>query len=136
MVEHCCRTMLFEVEEESAERLVHYDKHRHSYALTIPNHPAGQVLPIAYCPWCAAKLPRPKARELETMTPEICRAVRKAVSMTHRQVADGIGESLETVYRYETGKPTDDAVVAKLLAFFQDFQIAAGRSGRIGWHKF
>ena len=140
MAGHCCRTMSIEAEEPSSpeggsDRLVRYDRARNTYALTIPNDPTGRGMPISYCPWCATKLRRIRARGLAVMTPETCRAVRKAVSMTQRQLADAIGESLETVFRYETGKPTDPAVAEKLLAYFQEYPIASDRSGRIGWYQ-
>ena len=67
------------------------------------------------------------------MSPELCRAARKAVSMTQRQLADAIGESLASVYRYEAGRPTDEAVAKKLIAFFNGFPIRFDRSGRIQW---
>jgi hypothetical protein len=141
MAEHCCTMMHRQVEEAIFARpgypgpLVRYDERHKTYALAIPDAAPGGVEPIGYCPWCGTKLRRTRARGLVVMTPDVCRKARKAVSMTHRQVADGIGESVATVFHYEMGKPTDQAVVEKLLDFFQDFQIASDRSGRIGWYQ-
>ena len=133
--------MQIRVEETSAfdplspRRLVHHDPRRRTYALAVADDPTGTGVPIGYCPWCGTKLRRIRARGIAAMSPALCRSARKAVSMTQRQVADAIGESLETVFRYEAGKPTDEAVAEKLLDFFQDFQIATDRSGRIGWYQ-
>lgn len=127
--------MSFEVEETGAvpsamwDHLVRYDKRQKTYALVIPNDPAGHAIPISYCPWCSTKLPRVRAVGLTKMTPDTCRTGRKALSMTPRQLADSIGESLETVYRYEMGKPTQDTIVEKLLSFFQEHQIPGRRPG-------
>jgi hypothetical protein len=41
----------------------------------------------------------------------------------------------ETVFRHEMGKPINEAMIEKLLALFQEFQIAAGRSGRVGSYQ-
>ena len=129
--------MSFEVEDSAAldpaesRGLVRYDERRKTYALNIPYDPAGRAIPISYCPWCSAKLPRDRGHSLTSMTPDTCRKARKAVSMTPRQVADAIGESLATVYRYEMGKPTDAVVVDKLLRFFQECRITGRRSARI-----
>ena len=141
MVEHGCRMMSFEIQETNAvpsadsDHLVRYDERQNSYALVIPNDPAGRAMPISYCPWCATKLRRVRARGLAVMTPDTCRAARKAVSMTQRQLAEAIGESLSTLFRYEMGKPTDQAVAEKLLRFFEECQIAVDRSGRIGRYQ-
>lgn len=139
MVAHCCRTMAFEVAEADpppdAQYLVRYDERKNSYALVIPNDPAGRAVPIGYCPWCAARLRRVRARGLSGMSPETCRAARSAASMTQRQLAEAVGEELATIFRYELGKPTDPAVPAKLLAFFEELPLAVSRSGRIGWYQ-
>lgn len=141
MAEHCCTTMSRQVEETIAAQafagrgLVLYDSRQRTYGLAIPDAGPGSFVPIRYCPWCAAKLRIVRARGLDVMTPDTCRAVRKAVSLTQRQLADAIGEPLATVFGYEAGKPTDAAVVAKLLDFFQGYQIAADRSGRIGFYQ-
>ena len=130
--------MSLAVEEPDAARpadrqtAVRYDASQNSYALAIPDDPRDGTIPISYCPWCAAKLRRVRARGLSHMSPEACRKARNALSMTHRQLADAIGESVATVFGYEMGKPTDDAVAGKLLRLFQDMPIAADRSGRIG----
>ena len=138
MAVHCCRMMSLEIEETGAlhsaesQSLVRYDERDKTYALIIPNDPTGGAIRISYCPWCSTKLRRARRSGLIQMTPDTCRAARKALSMTHRELADAIGESLPTVYRYEMGKPTDDAVVEKLLCYFQECPIAVDRSGRIG----
>ena len=128
--------MAFEVEPPDAppgaQYLVRHDKERNTYALVIPNDPAGRAIDIGHCPWCGAKLRRVRARGLGLMTPATCRKARQALSMTHRQLADEIGEPLATVFRYEMGKPTDPAVEGKLHRFFEECPLAGDRSGRIG----
>ena len=131
MAEHCCEKMRLQVESPGAfEPRIAYDEAGRSYA-EVSGDEAGERVPIALCPWCGSRLRRVRARGLDRMSPELCRRARGAVSMTQRQVAESIGESLATVFGYETGKATDDRVVEKLLFFFQEFQIAADRSGRI-----
>ena len=140
MVEHCCRSMAFEVrasgepQPADADKPVLYDPDRDSYALVVHNRPAG-VVPISYCPWCATRLRRVRAKGLTGMSPETCRNARHAVSMSQRELAEAIGESLATVFHYEMGKPVDAAVAGKLLRFFEECQIAADRSGRIGRYQ-
>jgi hypothetical protein len=124
-----------DVDPSFPDRLVHYDERARTYAVTIPHDPSGRTVPISYCPWCATKLRQVWARGLSSMSPETCRKARQAVGLTHRQVADAIGESLRTVFHYETGKPTDPGVADKLLFFFQGFPIAGTRSGRFSWYQ-
>ena len=138
MPTHCCRMMSLYVEEEShlhPGRLVHFDEQQKTYELADPAQRPGKTVPISYCPWCSTKLRRVLAKGLRWMSPERCRAARHALSMTHREVAECIGESLETVFGCEAGKPTDEAVVTKLLAYFQEFRIFVDRSGRIGSYQ-
>ena len=131
MAEHCCERMRLQVESpDPFEPRIAYDEAKRTYA-RVPGDEAGERVPIALCPWCGSRLRRVRARGLNRMSPELCRRARGAVSMTQRQVADAIGESLETVFGYELGKPTDPAVAEKLLFLFEEFQIAADRSGRI-----
>jgi DNA-binding XRE family transcriptional regulator len=117
------------------QRLVHYNEGERTYGLSDPTVPGGGIAAISYCPWCAAKLRRIRARGLKRMTPTLCREARSALSLSHRDVADAIGESLATVFHYEAGKPTDEAVVAKLLTYFQEFQIVADGRAPVGLYQ-
>ena len=135
MAEHCCRTMHNQVAEDShlpeADRLIHHDAAAQTYALSVRSDPYRPTVPIAFCPWCGTRLRQVRAQGLRRLSPEACRAARNAVGLTQRQLADAVGEELATIFHYEMGKPTDEAVVEKLLFFFQEHPIAVTRSGRI-----
>ena len=73
----------------------------------------------------------PRGPGFHAMTPQLCQHARKTVTLTQRQLAEEIGESLETVFRYEMGKPTDEAVARKLIDYFNGYPIRFDRSGRL-----
>lgn len=71
----------------------------------------------------------------DVMSPELARSARKALSLSHTQLGREIGERAATVMRYELGKKVDEAVVAKLRAYFQSARIRVLRDGRVARYQ-
>ena len=73
----------------------------------------------------------PLGRGFDCMSPELARNARRALSLSHTQLGQEVGERAATVMRYELGKPVEEAVVAKLRAYFQGSQVRVLRNGSV-----
>lgn len=56
---------------------------------------------------------------MANLTPQACRAARALLSLTSKDLAESAGVSLETVNKFENGRPMRDSNKAKLAAVFE-----------------
>ncbi len=57
------------------------------------------------------------------LTPEACRAGRALLAMTAKELGEAAGVSLETVNKFENGRPMRDSNKAKLMAVFETARV-------------
>lgn len=74
-------------------------------------------------------------RGFDLMSPELAREARKALSLSHKQLGQEIGEPAATVMKYELGRPIDEAVIEKLRGYFKRSQIRVLRNGSVGRYR-
>ena len=70
-------------------------------------------------------------RGFDVMSPELAREARKALSLSHKQLGQEIGEPAATVMKYELGRPVDEAVIEKLRGYFKRSQVQVLRNGSV-----
>ena len=57
---------------------------------------------------------------MNTLTPEACRAARALLGLTAKELGDRAGITLETIIKFENGRPMRDSNRAKLAKVFDD----------------